>query len=335
VPADVSAEALLHNAGNEATGGIWRVPRAGGSAVLKIAVPAREGGADNFRASADPGHWNYWRRETEAYRSGLAATAYAEAGLFAPELLAVDERADGSVALWLEDVAGVPGMRGGTGALGDLAYRMGVGHARWLDRPPRQGWLARDWLRDYTLAQPVGPALDWEHPVVVAAWPPRLRETLRAMWEHRHDLLAEADKLPRTLCHHDLWPLNVIVAPAGPVLLDWAFVGPGAIGEDVANLTLDAFWDGLSDVALIDEVAAAVADGYRRGLGGAVDAATIMHAIRVTGAAKYFWLAPRMVMAAGHDRNGQGYDTRGPAAMIRGRAPVLDVLSRWAREVLA
>lgn len=335
MPADVSAEALLHNAGNEATGGIWRVPRAGGSAVLKIAVPAREGGADNFRASADPGHWNYWRRETEAYRSGLAATAYAEAGLFAPELLAVDERADGSVALWLEDVAGVPGMSSGTEALGDVAYRMGVGQARWLGRRPAQAWLARDWLRDYTLNWPVDPVLDWEHPVIVAAWSPALRATLREMWERRHFLLAEADKLPQTLCHHDLWPLNLIVAPRGPVLLDWAFVGPGPIGEDVANLTLDAFWDGMVDISLIDDVVDAVAQGYRRGLGGAVDAATVARAIKVTGAAKYFWMAPRMVMAAGRTQNGRGYDTRSPAAMIQGRAPVLDVVSRWAREVLA
>jgi len=335
VSADLSAQELLHNAGNEATGGIWRVPRDGGSAVLKLAVPSRPGALAHFGASADPGHWNYWKREVLAYRGGLAATAFADAGLTAPDLLEVVERADGSIALWLQDVPGVPGMSSGSAALGEVAYRIGVAQARWLGRAPEDAWLARDWLRDYTLTQSFDEELNWDHPVVAAHWSPALRDTLRVIWERRHDLLAAADKLPRTLCHHDLWPMNLIVAEPGPVLLDWAFVGPGAIGEDVANMALDAFWDGLMDLGLIDEVVAAIADGYRRGLGRAVDEATITHAIRLTGAAKYFWLAPRMVLAAGRDLTGTGYDTRGIAAMIEGRAPVLEVVSRWARAALA
>jgi hypothetical protein len=335
VPDSVPTEELLHNAGNEVTGGIWRVPRDdGGSAVLKLAVRSREGAHPVFAASEDPGHWNYWRREVTAYTSGFAATVYADAGLGVPELLGVQER-DGSVAMWLEDVRGTPGMRAGSGALADVAERIGAAQARWLGRPPAQEWLARDFLRDYTLAQRIDEHLDWEHPIIAAAWPPLVRDTLRMMWERRHDLLAASDKLPRTLCHHDLWPMNVIVADRGPVLLDWAFTGPGAIGEDVANLTLDAFWDGMIDTSLIDEVVAATAAGYRRGLGATIDERTIAYAIKLTGAAKYFWLAPRMVMAAERAKNSAGYDTRGPAELIEGRAPVLAEVSRWAREAMA
>jgi hypothetical protein len=338
-PPDLVADAttareLPHNKFSGATGGIWRVERNGTPAVLKVSTPGRADAAPHFQASDEPGHWNYWRRELLAYRSGLASTAFADAGVTAPALLDTEQRADGSVALWLEHVDGTPGTACGSRELGDVAYRMGAAQARWLGRPPADDWLARDFLRDYTTAQATNPEPDWDHPAAVAGWSPQLRADLRTLWERRADVLAAVDTLPRTLCHHDLWPMNLIIGATGPVLLDWAFTGPGAIGEDVANLTLDTFFDGLIDISLLDDVTAEVGNGYRRGLGGAVNDATVDRAIKLTGAAKYYWLAPRMLLAAAQAPRKGAYDSRDTAGVFAGRAPVLAQVTRWARETL-
>jgi hypothetical protein len=120
----LTARELTHNAGNQATGGIWRVVGPAGRAVAKIATAGRDG--DAAWATGEHGdHWNFWRREPLAYQTGFAHAVYADAGLGAPRLLAAVQPRPGTVALWLEDVAGVPGMRWPVARLADFAERLG------------------------------------------------------------------------------------------------------------------------------------------------------------------------------------------------------------------
>lgn len=329
------AEPLTHNPLNGATGGVWRVNDDGRTTILKIATPpGRHGVPAHWATSADQGHWNYWQREAMAYRSGLAETAYSTAGIRAPALLECTDRPDGSIALRLEHVNGTPGIAATPAMLGDFAERLGAGHAAWLGRHPDAPWLSRDWLCDYTTTRPVTAPISWDHPTAAAAWPHDLRAGLRELWLRRHDLLRATNELPRTLCHHDVWPSNLIIGDSGPVLLDWSFVGPGPLGEDAANLILDTFFDGLVDLALIDEVVGQVTTGYLRGLAGVVDAATARRAIQLTGAAKYFWLAPLMLnrLTTRPADARQTYDIRDPITMFAGRRRPLELVAAWFQE---
>lgn len=336
IPAGRTAEVLSHNAANAATGGIWRVRGHGPPAIVKVLSPGgplRDGGAAQWATSDEPSHWNYWRREEQAYRSGLADTCFAAGGIRAPRLLDATELPDGSVALWLEDVTGVPGPRLGPDQLGEFAYGLGVAQAAWIGRLPSDGWLSRDWLRSYTMARTIADDLPWHHPVAVNAWPSALRADLERLWRHRHEVLALTDRLPQTLCHHDVWPMNLVVDAAGPVLFDWAFVGPGPVGEDAANLLLDTFFDGLVSADAIDDVATAVIDGYSRGLAEVLSPAQVRSAIAVTGAAKYWWLAPRMLTLLDGPALPSSYDQRGQAAMFEGRRRPLELLASWSRMI--
>jgi hypothetical protein len=136
--AHVMGEALVHNAGNAATGGIWRVRESGRTQILKVARPPSEEprGRPAWPTSDEPTHWNYWRRETLAYTTGLAATVYADAGIVAPDLIRVLERSDGSVALWLADATGTPGSRWSVDRLAHFARQLGHAQAEWAERVP-------------------------------------------------------------------------------------------------------------------------------------------------------------------------------------------------------
>ena len=77
----LAVEPSRYERGNAATGGICRVRGTAGPAILKLArLPPAADPARAFPASDRPDPWNYWRRETLAYETGLAATACAGAG---------------------------------------------------------------------------------------------------------------------------------------------------------------------------------------------------------------------------------------------------------------
>jgi hypothetical protein len=141
------AEPLRHGLANAATSGIWRVRGTAGTAILKVArLPTAADPPKAWPTSDDPAHWNYWRREALAYETGLAATAYADAGITAPAVLETRTRADGGVEVWLADAGGAEGFGWPVRRLARFAYELGAAQARWSGRVPDTPWLSRRWL---------------------------------------------------------------------------------------------------------------------------------------------------------------------------------------------
>jgi hypothetical protein len=327
--------ALQHNTGNQATGGIWRVSGPGGDAILKHLTP-NGGGYEHWESSNDPRHWNFWQREYLAYTTGLAASYGREAGIGAPALLAAGERPDGSRELWLEAVDGVQGRHWTVPMLADFTRRLGIAQALQRDSA-EQPWQSRRFLRQYAGRRDY-PGIPWDQAAAAAHWPKDTRDGLRLIWERRTDLFTVAEALPQTMCHLDVWPMNLVRRGDDPVLLDWSFTGRGAIGEDVANLIADTFFDGLQPVERLAETETAITDAYLDGLAeaGYSDREATRKAIAATGAAKYCWLAPAMLtrLAAGRPIASADYDAAGDAAVLQRRRPIFDMLVRWARTAL-
>jgi hypothetical protein len=341
----LAAEPLRHGLGNAATSGIWRVRGPAGSAILKAArLPAATDPPKAWPTSNDPAHWNYWRRESLAYESGFAATVYADAGIAAATCLEVRSGAE-DVELWLADIGGPggPGRPGGfdwtVPRLARFARELGAAQARWAGRVPDLPWLSRRWLAQYLAEGPglmvsIEPA-DWDHPSV-APWPVEVRRQLSELWADRDRMVAETEAAERTLCHLDVWPANLMDDAGTSVLLDWSFTGDGAVGEDVANLIVDSFTDGLMDVDLLPELAESATDAYISGLrdgGWSGSADAVRTAIAVCGAAKYSWFGPVTVGRAARDVLGNksyGQDTSAAAA-VRRLAGLVTLIADWAQ----
>ena len=104
------------------------------------------------------------------------------------------------------------------------------------------------------------------------------------------------------------------------MLIDWAFVGVGPIGEDAGNLVPDAVFDFHVDPAhigaLFDTISSAYASGpARRRLAGRARELPVRDHRGI--AAKYVWIAPAIALARRHGRE------------LLNRRPIDETLRAW------
>jgi thiamine kinase-like enzyme len=175
---------------------------------------------------------------------------------------------------------------------------------------PNYSWLSKGFLRRYSSGKPVDWSLldsdqAWHQPLVERNFPPELGKA--SLWLHaaRDRLYEIASAVPRVLCHLDFWTKNLILRPEGSIaLIDWAFVGDGAIGEDVGNLIPDAVFDHFVHAEALPELEAVVRDAYLQGLAnrGWNGDLRLAELGLCTSAIKYDWLTPAMLLSASAQR---------------------------------
>lgn len=330
-------EPVTHVVVASATAGIWRVRVGPRSAIVKVLAHAPDG-RGNWQSGDAVDHWYYWRREAAAYESGVLGSL--AGGLRAPECYLVAERDDASVAIWLEDLRGAPGAIWPVERYQAASRQLGEAQGEFVaGRPvPPDPWLSRDWLRAYLhqrdgdLALLEDPAA-WRHPLVAAWFPDPPVDELVAMRRDQPRFLAVLDGLPRTLAHLDLHPANLFAAGRDTAVVDWAFVGVGALGEDPGNLVPDAALDFHVSPDRLDDLDATVTAGYLDGLRAAGwdgTADLVRLAMATTMAAKYAWIAPAILRATSEGRD--QLNRRPTAEAVAAWAPTVHFLLARARE---
>jgi hypothetical protein len=330
--------------------GVWRVrTHEGRVAILKYLRSDRSRGETPWDAhwtaqDQDPHRWNYWAREPLAYQHHLT-DVYAEAGIYAPARLEsqVDDR---EALLLLEWVDGQAGESWPVESYGPAAEALGRAQAPFLDgRPiPKFPWLSRGFLRQYSSEKPVEwDLLDdteaWQHPVVRETFPAELREGAAFVHANRERLYRISESLPQTLCHLDFWPKNLFRRAGDEiVLIDWGFVGLGAMGEDVGNLVPDASFDHFVAAEDLPRLEQVVFDGYLRGLrsAGWHEDPRLVQLGMWSSAVKYDWLAASTLAQVRQDRQYRygGGGEIDAVLKFRERSRVLLFTANWAKRAI-
>jgi hypothetical protein len=337
-----SRQTLRFNPSNATTGTVERVVADDGS--RRVHKSLRRPGATASDAtywitsSTDPAHWSYWRREAEVYSDVRFRSSLTGTGLDLP--VAEVEEGSGSVSLWLEDVAGLAG----TDFVLEDHVAAATALGRWQGGPVGTvpGWSSQRFLRDYSTSRPVDLNLvdddhAWDQPLIRAAWPGDLRAGWERLLAHREHLLTVMEQLPRTLCHLDAWVSNAIRRPSGDVvLLDWAFAGDGAVGEDLGNYLPDAVFDLFWPAERLAELEALCFPAYVTGLreaGWSGDQEQARLGV-VASCVKYAWLLPLMLQQAGRTEHTAYHRGADAERLYSQRGLALAHLVAWCDEAL-
>jgi len=241
--------------------------------------------------------WGFWEREALAYQSGLLDDL--PAGIRAPRCLETSPDPGGGTRLWLEDVAESRDPGWSPARCAEAAAALGAFNAAYLGAwsLPSFAWLSRGWLRGYTDA--ANPALaglrgHLAHPLVRRLFPGESADRLLGFWEAREAILGWLEAQPQVLCHFDANRRNVLPGgtgePAKPVAVDWAFVGTGALGQELAALVVGSVVLYEAEIGALPDLEAAALAAYALALrhtGWRGDERDVAFAYAATAALRY------------------------------------------------
>jgi hypothetical protein len=250
-------------------------------------------GTQMSREIADaPQHFGYWQRERLFAQSELPNNL--PSGLRSPRFLGITSINENECWLWQEYLK--PDSTWTWDDYREAAYRLGKWQASAHKACDQYLWLSRRWMTTWVhgpLTRIFGMTMKtnvYQQPLITACFSLDELHALQQLWENRQTILDRLAHLPQTMCHLDAHRGNLNWAGDKLALLDWAFVGSGAIGEELAafvGATLLLDYVPLADADRLEQAAFA---GYIAGLraaGWSGDEALIWDAYRCAMPLRY------------------------------------------------
>lgn len=302
------------------------------SLVLKVLVAPAAPQAD------DPAAAFFWQREALAYQSGLLPNT--PGGLIAPSCYGVTQPIAGSRWLWLEHISADDDSRWSLPRYGLAARHLGLFGGTYLATAalPGEVWLSRKliraWIADAApLIELISRPDARRDPLLQRTLPDATVAQVLRLWADRERLFNVLERLPQTLCHHDLWRKNLLsrLSPGGAeetVALDWELVGLGAAGEDVGNLLGVSLLNFDVESTQAEALAETMLAHYLAGLqqaGWRGDAQAIRYAFMITAALRCVFSTACWPAAILRDE--QRYV---PETEQRWQRPIQQIFEQWA-----
>ena len=197
-----------------------------------------------FLHNDDPAHQGYWKRELLAESSSVLESKGNE--LVAPRCYGVDSSPT-AYTLWFEDIGSGINEAWSAERFGLAARHLGQFNGR---RMLDADFLIPNWYcrNIHQQRAPLNKAR-WaalesvrEHALVRRGLPDTVLPTMQHIWDEKESLIALLETLPKTIIHGDASRKNLIDRTRGgeheTVGIDWASLGVGAIGEELAPLVV-------------------------------------------------------------------------------------------------
>jgi len=202
------------------------------SLILKVVRPTRQ-------SSEEEGIW-YWKREAIAYQSGYLYDLPG-GNITAPACYGIQERPDGSIWIWMEDVKDDIGPQWPIEQYARVAYHLGQFNGAYLNQQvlPSEAWVTRDWLHKYT--DNAARMIEFirsepNHPVVTSLYPGITKAQILAFWDQHHQIMEILDRLPQVFCHQDAFRRNLFTRDGRTIAIDWGYSGIAPVGAELVAL---------------------------------------------------------------------------------------------------
>ena len=221
------------------------------------------------KSSQAGGIW-YWKREALAYRSGLLHHLPG-GNVTAPACYRVDERPDGSLWLWLEDLQDDVPCPWSIEQYAAAAHQLGQFNGAYLagQQCPTEEWVTHNWLRMYTAnASPMIQFIQSNpsRPIVQHLLPGGTLAQVLAIWDEHEQILDILDNLPQVFCHQDAFRRNLFCRGGRTLAIDWGYMGIAPVGAELVALVAASmgFWE--IPAERVREMERLCFEGYLQGL---------------------------------------------------------------------